>query len=106
MAKMLQLLMDGPNVNMKHLKKLKEQRNEVEFPGFINFDSCNQHIIHSAFKSGAEASGWNLKELLKSHFQILKDALAICDHFISVTESAKFPLQFVHPGFLNCLYLS
>ena len=65
MAKMLQLPMDGPNVNLKLLKKLKEQRNEFESPGLINFGSCNLHIVHGSFKSGAEASGWNLKKIVK-----------------------------------------
>ena len=35
MTKMFQLSMDGPNVNLKLLQKLKEQRNELESPGLI-----------------------------------------------------------------------
>ena len=52
MAKMVQLLMDGPNVNLKVLKKLKEYRNKFGSPGLIDFGSCNLHIVHGAFKSG------------------------------------------------------
>ena len=44
--------MAGPNVNLKLLKKLKEQRNKLGSPGLIDFDRCNLHIVHSAFKSG------------------------------------------------------
>ena len=59
MAKIVQLSMDGPNVNLKFLKKLKEQRNEHGSLGLINLGSCNLHIAHGTFISGAEASGWN-----------------------------------------------
>ena len=101
MAKMVQLLMDGPNVNLKLLKKLKEQRNEFGSPGLINFVSCNLHIIHSAFKSGTEASRWNLKKLLKSCFHLLKDTPARRDDFISITETTKFPQQFCATRFFK-----
>ena len=37
MAKIVQLLMDGPNVNLKLLKKLKEQKNELGSPELIDF---------------------------------------------------------------------
>ena len=43
----------------------------VEFPGLIDFGSYNLHIVHGAFNSSAETSGWNLKKLLKSCFQHL-----------------------------------
>ena len=94
MTKMVQLSMDGPNVNLKLLQKLKEQRNELGSPGLIAFGSCNLHTVHGAFKTGAEASGWTLKQLLKSCFQLLKDSPARRDDFISITESTKFPLPF------------
>ena len=55
-------------------KKQKEQRNELGSLGFIYFDSCNLHIVHGAFKTGAKASGWKLKKLLKSCFQLLNDS--------------------------------
>ena len=54
-----------------------------------NFGSSNLHIVHGAFKSGAEASGWNLKKLLKSCFQLLKDRPARRGDFINVTESIQ-----------------
>ena len=72
---MVQLSMDGPNKNLKFLQKLKEQRNELGFPELINLGSCNLHIIHGAFKTCAEVSGYNVKSLLKSCFQLLKNLL-------------------------------
>ena len=58
MTKMVQLLMDGPNVNLKLLKNLKEQRNELGTRRLISVARCNLHIIHGSFKSGAEANEW------------------------------------------------
>ena len=101
MAKMVQLLMDGPNVNLKLLRKLKEQRNKFGSPGLIDFGRCNPHIVHGAFKSGAEASGLNLRNLLKSCFQLLKDTRTRREDLISVTESTKFPLQFCATRFFK-----
>ena len=45
MAKMVQVLIDGSNVNLKLFKKLKEQRNELGSPGLIDFGSCDLHIF-------------------------------------------------------------
>ena len=39
MAKIFQMSMDGSNVNLKLLKELKEQRNELGSPGLIDFGS-------------------------------------------------------------------
>ena len=87
MAKMVEVLMDGPNINHKLLKKLKEQRNELESPGLIDLSSCNLQIICGAFKSCAEVSGGNLKKLLRLCFQLLKDTLARRGDFSNVEES-------------------
>ena len=38
-TKMVQLPMDGPNVNLELLKVMKEQRKEGSFPGLIDFGS-------------------------------------------------------------------
>ena len=66
MTKMVQLSMDRPSLTLKLLKKLEEQRNKLEFPGLIDFGSYNLHIVHDAFNSSAETSGWNLKKIVKA----------------------------------------
>ena len=85
MAKIVQVLLDGPNVNLKYLEKLKEQTNKLGSPGLIDLGSCNLHIVYAAFKFSAEASGGNFKKLLKWCFQLLKDSSARWDNFFSVT---------------------
>ena len=94
MGKMVQLSMDGPNVNLKLLQKVKDSRDELGHSKLIDFGSCNLHTVHGSFKTGAEASGWSIKQLLKSCHQILKNSPARRDDFISITGCSKFPLTF------------
>ena len=60
----------------------------------ISFGSCNLHILHDTFKFGFNATGWEIKRLLKASFQILHDSVAHRVDFISITKSTKFPLAF------------
>ena len=85
MEKMVQLSMDGPNVNLKLLQKVKDSRDELGHSKLIDCDTCNLHTVHGAFKAGSEESGWNMKKLLKSCPKILKDSPARRDDFISIT---------------------
>lgn len=94
MAKMVQLSMNGPNVNLKFFKKLKEQRKKLESPRLIDFGSCHLHIVYGTLKPCVETGGWNLKKLLKFCFQLLKDTPTRREDFVSVTELSRFPLQF------------
>ena len=81
MGKMVQLAMDAPNVNLKLLQKVKDSRDEFGHSKLIDCGSCNLHTVHGSFKTGAEASGWSIKQLLKSCHQILKDSPARRDDF-------------------------
>ena len=94
MAKMVQLSMDGRIVLLKLLKVMKKQRKKLSFPGFISFGSCKLHTVNGAFKSGAEASGWKLENILKSCFEIFSNSPARRDDYINITGSTKFPLRF------------
>ena len=51
-------------------------------------------VIHGAFKTGAESTNWELKNILKGAFNLLHDSPARRDEFISLTGSDKFPLYF------------
>ena len=51
--KMLQISMDGPNVNWKLYDSIVEKRSENDdYPGLIDIGSCNLHIVHGAFRTG------------------------------------------------------
>ena len=76
------------------LQKVKDSRDELGHSKLVDFGSSNLHTVHGSFKTGAEASGWSIKQLLKSCHQILKDSPARRDNFISITGCSKFPLSF------------
>ena len=92
--KVVQILMDGPVVNLKVFEKLVNYREEIGANGLIDIGTCGLHIIHGAFESGFEATSWSMKDLLKGCFQILHDTPARRADFISTTGSDKFPLSF------------
>ena len=50
---MLQLSMDGPNVNWDVLHHQDQYRKEKEFPDIIIIGGCGLHILHGALKDGS-----------------------------------------------------
>ena len=93
-SKIFQVSMDGPSVNWKFLEKLTNERKDKDFHQLIDIGSCGLHIIHGAFKNGAETSELNLKETLKGTFQLFYNTPARREDFESVTETSVYPLFF------------
>ena len=91
----IQISMDGPNVNWKFYNLVKEKLSE-EFDDtkLINIGSCGLHIIHNSFKSGATASGWDVSSLLSSLYYLFKDAPARREDYRRITENSFLPLKF------------
>ena len=92
--RIIQVSMDGPLTNWKFFNLLQKDRVEKEQHDLIDIGSCSLHIIHNAFKIGAESSGWNMKAILKGVFSILHDTLARREDYISITGKERFPLLF------------
>ena len=68
--KMLQVSMDGPNVNMSFLSNLNAKRSECELSKLISIGSCSLHTMYCSFKHGTSALGWKLNKLLSSLYKI------------------------------------
>ena len=92
--RMIQVSVDGPSTNWKFFNLLQKDRVEKEQHNLIDIGSCSLHIIHGAFKTGAESAGWNMKAILKGAFTILSDTPARREDYISVTGEEMFPLFF------------
>ena len=60
-SKLCQISMDRPSVNWKFFNSVTKKREEDELPALINIGSCGLHVIHGAFKTGVEATNWNIK---------------------------------------------
>ena len=49
--RMVQVSVDGPNVNWKMLSKITEERSSTEhYSGLINVGSCSVHIVYGALE--------------------------------------------------------
>ena len=72
----LQLSIDDPNINLSVLTMLHDDRCEKDYPKIIDIGSCSLHVLHGAFKSGAEATDWFLNKIWK----IFDDSLTRRDH--------------------------
>ena len=86
--------MDGPNVNLKLLEKINEERTSNEFHCLISIGSCGLHMTHGAFCAGAEATEWSIKKVLTGAYYVLHDSPARKADYQEVTGSNKFPLNF------------
>ena len=97
--KLLQVSMDGPNVNLLFLDVLKKSRQKNEISELIDIGSFNIHVVHGAFKTGTLATSWPVKPTLKGAFNLLHDSPARLDDFKSLGGS-ELPLFFcaTHAG--------
>ena len=90
----LQISMDGPNVNLKFLENIRKEREQAKLSKFIDIGSCDLHVLHGSLKSTFEKTDWDIKGLLKSCLQFLKNSPARHEDYMSITGLSDFPLQF------------
>ena len=92
--RLLQVSMDGPNVNWKFYTDLTKERNSEELPQLLNIGSCGLHIIHGGLQKGVNESGWKLDHLMRSLWQLFHDTPVRREDFVKPTGSTVFPLTF------------
>ena len=94
LCNLIQISMDGPNVNWSFLEKisayLKLNRNST----MLCLGSCGLHVINGALQTGHKASKWNVQALLKSIYKLFKDSPARRADYTALTESDIFPKKF------------
>lgn len=94
MKKLLQVSMDGPNVNWKFYKQLQDRLSSVENSSLLNIGSCGLHVVHGAFRDGSVCSTWPVQKLLQSLYRLFKDTPARREDFMTETGSDTYPLEF------------
>ena len=94
LERLLQLSMDGPNTNWSVLKLLQEDRCEKDYPNIIDIGSCSLHVVHGAFKSGIEATNWDLKKTMKAMWKIFDDSPARRIIYVKICEVNEFPARY------------
>lgn len=95
LTKLLQISMDGPNVNVKFIRDLKDYLKETfSGPVLLNVGSCSLHSVNNAFKAGMKATKWNVVEFLRALYNLLKNVPARRADYSHLTGSSIFPLKF------------
>jgi hypothetical protein len=94
-ANLLQLSMDGPNVNWKVFEDLQSEIQLENGKNLLNVGSCGLHVIHGAFRSAMSETGWDIETLLTSAYRLFKDSPARREDFSSIATNHLFPLKFV-----------
>lgn len=93
---LLQVSMDGPNVNLSFLRKLEVEM-ETENPDgkkLLNLGVCGLHVINGAVKTGLMTVNWELNSFLRNMYYLFKDSPARRAQFTAVTGSTVFPLKY------------
>ena len=95
-SKMIQLSMDGPNVNWAILRKMQEQRAELEIPDVEDIGSCGLHVVSGAFQNGVKVSEWDLDKVLRSMWKLLDKSPARRGVYLRLCDRSPplFPLKF------------
>lgn len=94
-SKILQISMDGPNVNMKFLREIKQELcDSSDSPQILEVGSCGLHVVNGAFKTGHAATGWQLVEFLRAIYNLFKCVPARRAEYARITESNIYPLKF------------
>lgn len=94
LMKIIQLSMDGPNVNFKVLRLLKEDtRSAPDSPQYLDIGSCGLHTVHNAFKTGFRKTDWQLVEFFRALFNLFKESPSRRGDYIKASGSSVFPLK-------------
>jgi hypothetical protein len=96
MTKLVQVGMDGPNVNLKTGQLLTEDRKGIdpEIPELLEVGVCNLHVLHGALKTGFKTTGWELEKLLRSLYWLFHDSFGRRRQYTEITKSTVFPMNF------------
>ena len=97
LKKMLQVSMDGPNVNLKLFRDLKDylkNESDPEDPELFDIGTCSLHIVHGSYKTAHNACGWQVHVFLRSLYYLFKDFPSRRGDYVATTKSSIFPLRF------------
>ena len=90
----VQLSMDGPNVNWATFDKLTNDIESETGKSLLNVGSCGLHIVHNAFKAAYSVLDWDIQHKLNSLYWLFKDSPAKREDFTELTGCSIFPIKF------------
>ena len=91
-AKVIQLSMDGPSVNLKFYKEYCQERKQLypDAVDIIDIGVCGLHVVHNAFKTSITKTDWDLGSLLSAAHNLFSDTYARRSDYTEVTGSGMF----------------
>ena len=89
----LQIGMDGPNVNWKFYDNIKQEIESPDSPKLLDLGSCGLHTVQIAFKKAFE-DNWNLDTFLKCFHRLFKDSPARREDYTRFSGLETFPTKF------------
>ena len=93
-ANLIQVSMDGPNVNWATFDKLENKLQTENNKKLLNIGSCGLHTLHNAFKAGVSDTEWDIGHKLSALYTLFDEVPARRDDYEKVTKQALYPLQF------------
>ena len=93
LEKLLQISMDGPNMNCDVLKCHSQYREEKELAQLVIIGSC-LHVVNGTFRTGMMETDWDIHKVLQAVWKLFDESPARRDVYIKETGSEVFPLHF------------
>lgn len=96
MLKIIQLSMDGPNVNLSLFRQFREflQQDAGSIPKLLDVGTCPIHIVHGAFRFAHNKTGWNVIDFLRKSYFLFKDFPTRRADYVRITKNEDVPLKF------------
>lgn len=100
---LVQLSMDGPNVNKKVFKDLQISLSKLDpmFPEIFDIGTCGLHTLNNSFQIAMKESNWQVVKFLRSIYYVFKKSAARRGDYISVNKSEVFPVKYCEIRWLN-----
>jgi len=94
LTNIVQLSMDGPNVNWSAFDKLETKIEKEYNTKLINIGSCGLHTVHNAVRAGVSATHWDVSNQLSAMHTLFDNVPARREDYEEVTKSDVYPLPF------------
>ncbi|MBP1527239.1 MAG: hypothetical protein H9Q66_04895 [Spiroplasma ixodetis] len=103
LGNMIQISMDGPNVNLALFKLLHEYLSNPDpvHSKLCDVGTCSVHIVHGAFGTGHKKAGWKVNQFLKRSYFLLKDFPSRRSDYKRLGKTDNFPLKFCNIRWLE-----
>lgn len=96
--KLLQVSMDGPNVNLKFIRELETYLTTIKDPNhpmFLYMGSCGLHVVNNSFKTAfSSVPSWNISSFIRSLYNLFKDVPSRRADLARKSKSRLLPLKF------------